>query len=332
MTTIGLVVPVLVTGLASTASAARAGYTQDADLTIEKPGYDHGWNWGVTVPSEGAATPYPSTVELAGSGVVSDVDVYLYNVNHPKAEDLDVLLVGPGGQQATVLSDVGGDHPFSGNYIHLDDEAESSLPAESLQNWHNHSQPTNLDGSDEFPAPAPTSTGDSALSVFDGTAGNGTWSLYVVDDEGGLSSAEGTIGQWWVDVERTTVADHYPSTIEVANELPAITDVDVTLHGLTDPYPGSLDVMLVGPTGRQVTLLSDVYASEVTDLTITLDDEAQANLPQSRWTTGDYRPTNYGGRNDQFPAPAPSSRGGHGAERVRRNRPERHVAVVRGGL
>jgi Proprotein convertase P-domain len=35
-----------------------------------------------------------------------------------------------------------------------------------------------------FPVPAPARSGAVALSSFDGGAANGTWALYVVDDEG----------------------------------------------------------------------------------------------------------------------------------------------------
>ena len=44
-------------------------------------------------------------------------------------------------------------------------------------------QPTNFGaGADTFPPPAPTLDGTS-LSVFDGANPNGTWPLFVVDDD-----------------------------------------------------------------------------------------------------------------------------------------------------
>jgi MYXO-CTERM domain-containing protein len=55
-------------------------------------------------------------------------------------------------------------------------------------------KPTNFPNADAFPAPAPAPSGGSALSVFNGTNPNGTWSLYVIDD---APSDGGSIGGGW---------------------------------------------------------------------------------------------------------------------------------------
>jgi hypothetical protein len=50
----------------------------------------------IVVPDSGAATPYPSTINVPGlSAAVTDVDVTLNNVTHTFPDDTDILLVGP---------------------------------------------------------------------------------------------------------------------------------------------------------------------------------------------------------------------------------------------
>ena len=54
---------------------------------------------------------------------------------------------------------------------------------------------------DEFPTPAPTPSSASALSVFDGTAPNGTWNLFIVDDAPGDGGV--LIGGWSLTITAT---------------------------------------------------------------------------------------------------------------------------------
>ncbi len=42
---------------------------------------------------------------------VTDVNVTLGGLTHTYPDDLDFLLVGPGGQQATIMSDAGDGNP-----------------------------------------------------------------------------------------------------------------------------------------------------------------------------------------------------------------------------
>ena len=137
----------------------------------------------------GPASPYPSEIAVGGlrRGNTLDVNLKLNNVSHTFPPDLDVLLVGPRGQNAIVMSDVGGLQPGVSNVnLTLDDEAPSPL-LEATAPTSGRYQPTNVDdtSTDSFPAPAPTPSGGSELSVFDRTNPNGTWKLYVVDQWGG---------------------------------------------------------------------------------------------------------------------------------------------------
>ena len=133
---------------------------------------------GIPYPSE-CFIPYPP------NSVIGDVNLHLRGLTHTFPDDLDLLLVGPGGENAIVMSDAGGGSAVSNLDLVLDDEAGEPLPDETeLVNGSSY-QPFNYSAGDPFPAPAPTPSGGSALSVFDGTAPYGIWRLYLVDDAAG---------------------------------------------------------------------------------------------------------------------------------------------------
>ena len=102
------------------------------------------------------------------------------------------------------MSDVGGGAGVVAVDLALDDEALAPLPDEA-QITSGSYRPTNQEGPDTFPPPAPTASGTSALSAFDGTNPNGAWSLYVVDDAG---ADVGTLSSWSLDIE----TDNTPPT------------------------------------------------------------------------------------------------------------------------
>ena len=146
----------------------------------------------------GPSKQYPAAITVSGfkRGRIKDVNVRIPAFFHDFPRDVDLLLVGPQGQQAIIFSDVGGNTPTpSQRDVTLDDEATQVLTAnDPLVNGT--FKPTNGDGVDVFPAPAPaiSATIGSALSVFDGTNPNGQWQLFLVDDgadDGGVLLAPG---------------------------------------------------------------------------------------------------------------------------------------------
>ena len=56
-------------------------------------------------------------------GTVSKVTVTLKNMNHTFPDDIDVLLVGPGGQKLLLMSDAGGSADIVNNTYTFDDTA-----------------------------------------------------------------------------------------------------------------------------------------------------------------------------------------------------------------
>jgi subtilisin-like proprotein convertase family protein len=75
--------------------------------------------------------------------------------------------------------------------------------------------------------------------------------------------------------------------------------VTVTLDGLSHAKPKDLDILLLGPTGLSVLLMSDIGGKTVTDTTLTFDQAATAAVPK-RIVSGTYLPTNVGAGVDKF--------------------------------
>ncbi|MDX6271235.1 MAG: hypothetical protein QOD28_2458 [Acidobacteriota bacterium] len=97
----------------------------------------------------------------------------------------------------------------------------------------------------------------------------------------------------------------YPSTIAVAGLVGTVTKVTVTLTNFAHTFPNDTDMLLVGPGGQKLLLMSDVGGTAaVTSRTFTLDDAAAGTIPGGI-ANGTYRPTN-SGTGDTFPAPAPA--------------------------
>ncbi len=140
----------------------------------------------------GTASLYPSTITVSGmTGTITQVDASLNNLSHTFPDDVDVILVGPGGQRTILMSDAGGDPDISGVNLTFNQSAATQLP-DSTQITTGTYRPTNFNGNstiepggvDNFPSPGPGQNNYTAdLSVFNGTSPNGTWQLYVVDDE-----------------------------------------------------------------------------------------------------------------------------------------------------
>lgn len=153
----------------------------------------------IAIPEEGAADPYPAAIDVAGfrKGKIQDVDLRLNDFSHTIASDVDILLVSPGGRSAIVLSDVAKGQTASNVDLTLDDQAAQALPRED-ELTDGAFQPLNVDEGDEFPAPAPATSENVALSAFNGSNPNGTWRLFVVDDQDGFTG--GIAGGWELEI------------------------------------------------------------------------------------------------------------------------------------
>jgi len=280
----------------------------------------------------GTATPYPSVMNISGvAGTLTEASVELIGVHHSWPNDLDILLVGPNGNEAMLMSDaVGtGSAALTGQNLVFDRRATMPLPSAGGV-VSGTFLPTDYEAGENLPSPATPGPYSTNLTIF-GVSPNGTWKLFVSDD---YSAADGGFieGGWCLRV--TTVfdscstngvvnhlpsysetsasgpAEFYPQSVQVQGVLGHIQKVTVSIDNLAHPRPDDLDILLVGPTGESCILLSDagdgfgIPAPIGVDL-IVGDNAASAFPEKGQISTGSYRPTNFGG-GDTFPAPAPA--------------------------
>jgi uncharacterized repeat protein (TIGR01451 family) len=100
----------------------------------------------------------------------------------------------------------------------------------------------------------------------------------------------------------------YPSLIELSGLTGVVTRVTATLNGLSHSSPADLDILLVGPSGQRVLLMSDAGANiPVNNATLTFSDAAASGLPDATAIgSGTFKPTNFGA-GDTFDPPAPGA-------------------------
>ncbi len=273
-----------------TAVSATSTFTNPASVTIPATGT------GATTGSP--AGPYPSTIAVSGvMGTVSKVTVTLTNLNHTFPADVDVLLVGPGGQRLLLMSDVGGGTDAVNATLTLDDTA----PAFGATVVSGTFRPTNVGAGDLFPAPAPAGPypDPQMLALFNGLNPNGTWSLFVVDDAG---SDIGTLsGGWALSITTTDPScDNCPCVLTCPSNMVVPNTLDqcgavvnypaptfTGLCGVVTSSPPSGSLFPIGTTTVTVTGTRQNGTTTVCTFTVTVNDAqppavtCPANVTQS---------------------------------------------------
>jgi subtilisin-like proprotein convertase family protein len=235
----------LLTFIVPVRAQAPVEFANPGPITIHTPRFPR--QDGSVAPF--AASPYPSTINVSGfaaNEVIDKITVTLHDLSHETPDDIDVLLVGPTGQNIILLSDAGGGfvHPGFTVTVTLDDDAQELVPDDDaivsgIFKPSNHEVddedladvfPEPLDENDFPTGPAPEPSLATTLYVFSGTHPNGEWLLYVVDDD--VFDA-GSIAKGW----SLTIRTGTPSTPFLrgdSNEDGAlnITDVVATLASL----------------------------------------------------------------------------------------------------
>lgn len=275
----------------------------------------------ITIPTSGAASPYPSTVFVQGEpGLITDIDIRLVGLSHTYPDDLDIVLEHePSGITVLIMSDACGSDDLNNATILFDDQSPNGLLPDSgcssSSGVFYHRQPTNIGGGDSLPAPAPTIGYSSTLAVFNGLTPNGVWRLWVYDD---ASFFGGSLSEWRLEITAGSSAivipganpnsagnaSPYPYNINISGRTGLITDVNVTVSRLSHTWPADIDMLLVSPDGDSVILMADACGTDdIRSITLTFDQSAANTLPGSSCTTGTFRPTS-GTFSGGAPAPA----------------------------
>lgn len=301
-------------GAAEPASASTQTFVNPAPMLIPAPG-------GPSGDDQGPGSLYPSSVVVQGmTGPITDVNITLYRVTHPSPEDIDILLVSPSGDHVMVMRGVCGG-PGAPDVVDFtwifDQQVLSSMPAGGPCDGFAY-RPSS-DGQQIWPAPGPAGPHGVSFDDFNGEQANGAWELYVYDHGSGYTGD--MEGGWSLTVTTGPVdtaipatgtfgpAGPYPAVRTISGETGVITDVNVSIDRVWHQRPDNLDLLLVGPHGEKVVLMSDACGTrEAAGRGWEWDDEAPAPM-----TVGDdfstcgnrsHRPTD-SEPGDIWPAPAP---------------------------
>jgi subtilisin-like proprotein convertase family protein len=262
---------------------------------------------------------YPLGLKVSNTKnqVVLGLEVRLAPLTHNYPEDLDVMLVAPNGKNVILMADAGGAADLNNAPLTFRDDAANPIP-DNTQIFSGTYRPANYAGSDNFPFPAPVPSGATTLSTFNGMNPQGTWNLYIVDDEGGISGkfqgkfelifTLGNANQSSINIPSQGAATPYPSTINVSGMTGTISKVTARLNGLNHALPLDLDVLLVGPGGQSTLLMSDAGGgAAISNVNLTFADDAAGMVPNGGpISTGTYKPSNYENASDPFPTSAPA--------------------------
>jgi subtilisin-like proprotein convertase family protein len=158
--------------------------------------------------TSGVSAPYPSAIAVSGlTGAVTNVTATITGFSHTFPRDVDVLLVGPSGQNVVLLADTGTAAVTNLN-LTFDSSALNPVPTPIVSGTF---RPTN-GGTFSGTPPAPAAPYGASLTLFNGTVPNGTWSLYVFDDAAGDTGQ--FAGGWSLDVTTNgpTIGAFAPAT------------------------------------------------------------------------------------------------------------------------
>src|SRR5437867_4277941 len=96
--------------LALTGAALAGSYPNSSSVSVP----DAGGNVGSAPASD---------IVVSGESAVTSVTVDLFGVEHARPDDLDILLVGPVGQEVVLMSDAGADNSVGALDVTFDDNA-----------------------------------------------------------------------------------------------------------------------------------------------------------------------------------------------------------------
>jgi hypothetical protein len=238
-------------------------------------------NGGFTITDAGTSAPiYPSNITVSGlSGTISTVTAQVNGLTAARSDNIDLLLVGSGGQAFKLLSDAGDAvTPVSVN-LTLSDAGAALLPQGSAISSGTF-KPTDYNVTvDTFPAPAPASinapapTGSATFaSVYSATNPNGTWSMYAVDD--GIGGGSSSVSGWCVNFTLTPFAT---TTTVASSQNPSLVGQSVTFTATVTSSGGT-------PTGT----VQFMDGATPIGSAVGLDGTGHASVSTSSLTAGSH--------------------------------------------
>lgn len=195
----------------------------------------------IAIPAFQQSTPSSITV----SGIerqIADVNVTISGFTHGTPGNVDFLLVGPNGQSALVVSDVG--TSASNVTLTLDDNARNQIVG-GASLVSGTFQPTNF-GSiiDTYQPPAPAKPSNSKLGVFNSTDANGVWTLFVKNGQTGTGTVS---GGWSLQITSANgVPNASPDSFQAQAGVPLSEPPFGVLANDLDPDNDDLTAILAG--------------------------------------------------------------------------------------
>jgi subtilisin-like proprotein convertase family protein len=156
----------------------------------------------ITINPVGPATPYPSVVEVSCvPGVIQKMTVSVSNLTHRFVGDIDMVLLSPWGKVIKLMSDVHESRLSVTNLnLTFDDDCAARIPSTGLIVSGCYKPTDYIGGGTET---LPSGVLVTNLVDFSVVAPNGTWGLYIVDDQnldGGSISNGWSMTFWWEDI------------------------------------------------------------------------------------------------------------------------------------
>jgi uncharacterized repeat protein (TIGR01451 family) len=163
------------------------------------------WNHGlISIPSagnvltnaqSGPADPYPSSNLVFGiTTYVSGVTVTVSNLEHTFPHDINMLLVGPGGQSSILMAGTA-NHSSASSPVTITFDQSASGPVPATGSLFSGSyQPAEYNSPVFTNAPGVSPPYGTSLGVFTGVPANGWWDLYIYD---GATGDYGAISNGW---------------------------------------------------------------------------------------------------------------------------------------
>jgi subtilisin-like proprotein convertase family protein len=175
--------PVTITLTVTDTDNNLSANTQFTVTVLPSPIHTFANTKAIVIPDSGAATPYPSTIDVDGLvGKISKISVTLTNFAHRYPADVGVLLVSPAGQKIVLMNKAGGGAPVTNVNLTFDQAASTAIPQVTTATTGSYRPADYKAAGYDFITPAPAHPYSADLSTLNGASPNGTWSLFVVDD------------------------------------------------------------------------------------------------------------------------------------------------------